>query len=95
MGFLVRHGVWVRSLSGQWRIGEDRLCGCESRRVFRVFLVVVGGERLAAGGRAIGSCDCELVAAFLSLFGGCLSRHPFVNTTWSKPGGSRSWRDTD
>ncbi len=40
----------------------------------------VGGELWGIGGRAIGSCESELVAAFLCLCGGCLSRHPFVDT---------------
>ncbi len=38
----------------------------------------------------MGSCESELLAAFLCLCGGSLSRHPFVNTVWPRPGGSRS-----
>ena len=36
--------------------------------------------------RAMGSCECEFVAAFLCLDGGGLSRHPFVNSARPKPG---------
>ncbi len=72
----------------------DRLWIDESRREYGACLVVVGRTN-GIGGRAIGSCDCELVAAFLSLCGGSLSRHPFVNTAGPKLGGSRSWRDTE
>ena len=33
----------------------------------------------------MGSCESELVAAFLCLDGGCLSRHPFVDTAVPSP----------
>lgn len=47
------------------------------------------------GGRAIGSCDGELVAAFLSLVGGGLSRHPFVDTSGPRAWRLPHWRDTE
>jgi len=46
-------------------------------------------------GRAIGSCDGELVAAFLCLVGGGLSRHPFVDTSGPRAQRLPQWRDTE
>ena len=60
-------GVLVRSLSGQGRIGVDRLCGDWVGAAVRRVIGGGWGERMAIGGRAMGSCESEWVAAFLSL----------------------------
>jgi hypothetical protein len=44
------------------------------------------GSSMSVRGESWGvSCESELVAAFLCLIGGCLSRHPFVNTAGPSP----------
>ena len=45
-----------------------------------VVLVRVIGRVGASAERAIGSCECEFVVAFLCLVGGGRSIHPFVNS---------------
>lgn len=77
--FCVCHGDWGTVLDrservGLWDVGLVKRCvgaGCESSGIC---------------GWAIGSCECEFVAAFLCLVGGGLSIHPFVNSVRPKPG---------
>ena len=76
----------MRSLSGQGRIGEDRLCGGWVGAAVRRVIGSGLGERMAVGGRAMGSCESELVAAFLSLAAAASQDIP----SWIPPDRSRA-----
>ena len=60
--------------------------GVGSGRLFGVFSVRVCGERSAIGGRAMGSCESEWVAAFLSLAAAASQDIP----SWIPPDRSRA-----